>query len=77
MTPYHSPELYEEPRNQRMKVIPLAPRESLFHWIESSGRFRSSEMDESQDYPIAEELESFLESDSYALDQEEEEKEID
>ncbi|UBF29783.1 DUF3134 domain-containing protein (plasmid) [Kovacikia minuta CCNUW1] len=77
MTTCHNPSLYEEPRNQPTRVIPPIPRETLLHWLESSGRFRSSEMDESQDYSIAEELDSFLEADAYASEHEEEEEEID
>jgi Protein of unknown function (DUF3134) len=75
MTTYYNPALYEEPRNQPLKVTPSIPRESLLNWLESSGRFRSNEIDELQDYLAAEELDSYLESeDVYAT---EEEKEID
>jgi hypothetical protein len=75
ITNYHNPALYQEPRNQPLTVTPPIPRESLLNWLEGSGRFHSNEIEELQDYLPAEELESFLESDVYA--EEEEEKEID
>lgn len=73
MTTYHNPALYEEPRNQPMKITPPIPRESLLSWLESSGRFQAAEVEESQDDPGVEDLDSFLESDDYSLEQEEQE----
>ncbi len=77
MTTCYNPSLYEEPRNQPMRVIPPMPRETLLNWLESSGRFRSSEPDELQNDPVGEELDHFLDADAYALEHEEDEEEID
>jgi hypothetical protein len=49
------------------------PRESLLSWLESSGRFQAIEVEESQDNPAVEDLDSFLEADDYDLEHEEQE----
>lgn len=72
MTMRHNPALYEEPRNQPMKIVPLVPRESLLSWLESSGRFRSSEIDEFQDRKMLEDLDDILELEIYVPENEEE-----
>jgi Protein of unknown function (DUF3134) len=73
MTLCYNPSLSEEPRNRPMTVVPLTPRESLLGWLESSGRFRASEMDEdaAQNPKISETLEDILEPEVYASDNEE------
>jgi len=68
----YNPSLTEEPRNQRMKVIPLPPRETLLGWLESSGRFQLSEIDDSQDHKSPESLDDILEPDIYTSEVEEE-----
>ena len=56
-----------------MTVVPLLPRESLIGWLESSGRFRSNELDEGfQEPKVSETLEDILEPEVYALENEEE-----
>jgi len=75
MATCYNPSLTEEPRNQGMKVIPLPPRETLLGWLESSGRFRLSEIDDSQDHKISESIDEILEPEIYASDSEEEQSE--
>lgn len=70
MTICHNPSLYEEPRNQPVKIIPPIPRESLLNWLESSGRFRSREMDEFPDHKIIEDLDDILEPETYVSEDE-------
>jgi hypothetical protein len=74
MTVRHNPALYEEPRNQPVKVFPLLPSESLLNWLESSGRFHASEPDELPDHEIPEDLDDILGQEIYALEEEEEEQ---
>jgi Protein of unknown function (DUF3134) len=70
------PALYEEPRNQPVKIIPPIPRESLLSWLENTGRFLSSEVNDFQDQKISEDiLDDILEPDLYT--QEEEEEQLD
>jgi Protein of unknown function (DUF3134) len=74
MATQYNPSLHEEPQNQPTKVIPLLQRESLLSWLESSGRFRSSEIeiDEFADRKILEDIDDILESENYAQEDEEE-----
>jgi Protein of unknown function (DUF3134) len=72
MTTRHNPALYEEPRNQSVKIVPPIPRESLLSWLESTNRFHSSEIDEFQDHKISEDLDDILETEIYSLENEEE-----
>ncbi|NJO39190.1 MAG: DUF3134 family protein [Cyanobacteria bacterium CRU_2_1] len=72
MTTRHNPALYEEPLNQPMKVVPPMPRESLFSWLESTGRFQSREIDEFQDHKVPEDLDDILEPEVYVPENEEE-----
>lgn len=64
--------LSEEPINQPMKAVPPVLRESLFSWLERTGRFQSSEVDEFEDRKILEDLDDILEPETYSLDNEEE-----
>jgi len=77
MTTRLNPALYQEPRNQPMKIIPPLPRESLMSWLESSGRFRSTEVDEfpNQIQIMSEDLDDILEPDLYTQEAEEEQME--
>lgn len=77
MTNYYNPALHEEPQNQPTKIFPLIPRETLFSWLESSGRFRKNDIEEFQggDDRIPDELDDILEPEIYALENEEEELE--
>lgn len=62
MTTIHSnPALFEEPLNQLMQAVPPALRESLFSWLERTGRFQSSEGDDFYDHKITEDLDDILE----------------
>ena len=74
MTPCNNPSLYEEARNKPSKIVPLLPRESLLDWLEISGRFQPDDVDEFHDYKLVEELDSFLESENYDPDDDEEEE---
>ncbi len=70
MTKYFNPALYEEPLNQPMQAVPPVLRESLFGWLERTGRFQSSEVDDFQDHAITEDLNDFLETEIYVLEDE-------
>jgi len=72
MTVRHNPALSEEPRNQPMKNVPLIARESLFSWLESTGRFKVVESDKLQDEKVGEDLDDILDPEIYALEDEEE-----
>ena len=71
MAKRYNPALHEEPRNQPTKIVPLIPRESLLNWLESSGRFRSSEIDEFQEHKVTEDLDDILEPEVYTPETEE------
>lgn len=73
MATQYNPSLREEPQNQPTKIVPLISRESLLSWLESSGRFRSNEINEFPDYKILEEIDDILESEMYVPETEEEE----
>ncbi|MBL1179115.1 DUF3134 family protein [Pantanalinema sp. GBBB05] len=74
--PCYNPSLSEEPRNQRIKVVPPVARESLLSWLESSGRLHSSEeSDDLKDYKMAEDINDFLDPELYPLDEEEDQEE--
>lgn len=72
MSTLYNPALSEEPRNQPMKILPPALRETLLGWLESTGRLQSSESDEIQDHEITEDLSDFLEPEIYLLEDEDE-----
>jgi len=73
MATYYNPALHEEPQNQPTKILPLVSRESLLSWLESTGRFRNSdlEIDEFQDHQILEDLDDILDPEIYVLENEE------
>jgi len=73
MATQYNPSLREEPQNQPTQIVPLIPRESLLSWLESSGRFRSNEINEFPDYKILEEIDDILEAETYVPETEEEE----
>lgn len=72
MTAPYNPALFEEARNQPIKIIPPRPRESLLSWLESSGRFHASKNDVLEDPKMTEDLDDILEPELYALDSEDE-----
>jgi hypothetical protein len=72
MATHYNPALHEEPQNQPTKIVPLIPRESLLSWLESSGRFRSSEVDELPSGNVSEDIDDILELEIYVTDNEEE-----
>jgi Protein of unknown function (DUF3134) len=72
MATQYNPSLREEPQNQPTTIVPLIPRESLLSWLESSGRFRSSENDEFPDSEMPEDLDDFLEPENQIVEEEEE-----
>ncbi|HEY9648816.1 MAG TPA: DUF3134 family protein [Chroococcidiopsis sp.] len=67
------PALSEEPRNQPIKIVAIAPRESLLSWLESAGRLHAADTNEFQEQKISEDLDDILEPQLYGVDNEEEE----
>jgi hypothetical protein len=74
MATLYNPALFEEPRNQPMRVAPLLPRETLLSWLENAGRFHANDVDEFQDYKMTEELDDILEAEVYVSDSDNEEE---
>lgn len=70
-TIHPNPALYEEPLNRPMKGAPPALRESLFNWLERTGRFQSSEVDDYQEHKLTEDLDDILEPEIFVLENEE------
>lgn len=71
----YNPALTEEARNQSIKIIPPIPRESLLNWLERTGRLRSDESADFQDYKMPEELDDILETiETEVFDSEDEEE---
>ncbi len=61
-THYNNPALSEEPRNQRAKIIITPENESLYNWLERTGRFKPRESEELDDDPIPEDLEDIIDT---------------
>ncbi|MCU0525919.1 MAG: DUF3134 domain-containing protein [Elainella sp. Prado103] len=61
MSAYYNPALYEEPREQPMRIVPIILRESLLSWLESMGRFDASEPEKYQERELSENLDDILE----------------
>jgi Protein of unknown function (DUF3134) len=80
MVTRHNPALRQESLNQPARIIPPRELESLFTWIEGTGRFQSNEFnefDESHYNKVAEELEDIMDSNHYEdKDEPEEEMEL-
>jgi hypothetical protein len=72
---YNNPALREEPRTQRAKIISANEQESLYNWLQRTGRFKSGEFDPLHNEKVPEELEDIMEADLYNLPKEEEEEE--
>ncbi|MFB2772460.1 DUF3134 family protein [Pelatocladus sp. BLCC-F211] len=75
VTRYNNPALHEEPRNQRAQILLTAQNESLYDWLERTGRFKSYESDKLHDDEMSEELEDIIETAIYNLQKEQEEAE--
>jgi hypothetical protein len=71
-----NPALHQESLDQQARVIPPRERESLLHWLESTGRFESREPDPKSEEKVAEDLEDIIDT-SYSFDKEEEESDDD
>jgi len=69
MTTFNNPSLRQESRDQPVQVIPPVAQESLLSWLESNGRFLSSEID-FHDHKMSLELDEILESDIDELQEE-------
>lgn len=69
---YNHPALHEEPRNRPTQILMFKENESLYEWIESTGRFKSYKSQELHAAQVLEELEDILETSIYDLEQEEE-----
>ncbi|MBW4633726.1 MAG: DUF3134 domain-containing protein [Iphinoe sp. HA4291-MV1] len=73
---YNHPALHEEPRNQPAQIRFIKEEESLYGWIESTGRFKSYESDELHADEMLEELEDIMDTSMYDLEKEEEAEEL-
>ncbi|WP_416675384.1 DUF3134 family protein [Egbenema bharatensis] len=62
-----NPALHQESLSQQARVIPPRERESLLHWLESTGRFESREVEPGTEEKVAEELDDIIET-SYNFD---------
>jgi hypothetical protein len=71
MSTPRNPALRQELLSQKPLVIPPRENESMFEWLESTGRFKSYEADEPYNYKPTEELEEIIDTPLYALDKEE------
>ncbi|MGQ4649562.1 DUF3134 family protein [Lyngbya aestuarii] len=72
---YNNPALQEEAWDKPIQIILPRKNESLYDWIESTGRFKLNEADKSHNDEVKEDLEDLLETPIYNQDQEEEDKE--
>jgi Protein of unknown function (DUF3134) len=73
----YNPSLREEPKNQKASIIPPRELESLFKWIEGTGRFLAYELGDGNESAVeAEELEAIMGT-SAIYDLEEEEEDLD
>jgi hypothetical protein len=73
MTTLHNPALRQELLSQKPPVIPPRENESMFEWLENTGRFKPYETDEELNpYKPIEELEEIMDAPLYSLDKEEE-----
>lgn len=76
MTTPRNPALRQELLSQKPLVIPPREKESMFEWLESTGRFKPYEADgEIHEYKPVEELEEIIDAPLYGLDKEEETEE--
>lgn len=67
VAPRINPALREEPRSQRAQVIPVGEKESLYNWIESTGRFKAYEPDDAHSDLLVDELEEIIDKSAYDL----------
>jgi hypothetical protein len=61
MATFHNRALQQESIGEPAAIIAPRKNESLFKWIQSTGRFKSYESDKYQDNKAADELEDILE----------------
>jgi spore coat protein CotF len=73
MTTPRNPALRQELLSQKPLVIPPRENESMFEWLESTGRFKPYETVEEILYKPVEELEEIMDAPLYGVDKEEEE----
>ena len=61
MVTFHNPALYEEPRYEPARIIPLKESEPLLNWLKRTDRlFKSHKPDRAYDNDVPEELEEVL-----------------
>jgi Protein of unknown function (DUF3134) len=78
MVEHYNPALRQEPRSRLAGVIPPRDQESLYNWIEGTGRFKAYEVDEtSLEDRGGEDLEEIMGISSYGADKDDEEEEMD
>jgi Protein of unknown function (DUF3134) len=67
VAPRFNPALREEPRNQRAQVIPVRDKDSLFAWIENTGRFKAYVPEDAPADLLVDELEEIIDKSAYDL----------
>jgi Protein of unknown function (DUF3134) len=78
MVAHYNPALRQEPRNHPAGVIPPRDQESLYKWIENTGRFKAYEVEESTTEDRGgEDLEEIMGISSYGADKDDDEEEMD
>jgi Protein of unknown function (DUF3134) len=77
MVAHYNPALRQEPRNHPAGVIPPRDQESLYKWIENTGRFKAYEVEESVADRGGEDLEEIMGISSYGADKDDDEEEMD
>jgi hypothetical protein len=71
MSTLRNPALRQELLSQKPLVIPPRENESMFEWLESTGRFKPYETgEEIHQYKPAEELEEIMDAPLYGVDKE-------
>jgi hypothetical protein len=73
---YNNPALRQEPWDQDLTILPPIARESLFSWLENTGRFKPYETGEFDADKTSEDLDDILEPDIDLLEDEEEELDL-
>lgn len=68
----HNPALRQELLSQRPPIIAPREKESIFEWIESTGRFESYDLHDSHNDVVTDELEEIIGAPIYELDKEDE-----
>jgi Protein of unknown function (DUF3134) len=77
MSTHHNPALRQEPRGTLAGVIPPRAHESLYNWIEGTGRFKAYEVDDSLlDDRGGEDLEEIMGISSYEAEKDDDDDDM-